>query len=94
MDTNRLARALWLDVRRVGACYVVTGGRCPHRVTIAADRSLCCDCPDFSYRGGTSCKHTIAVKLHQGDGPTLRALRALVPIPVRAARAPVLAGAA
>ena len=65
IDPYRLRRALDLKiVSREGTTYRVIGGLDPHTVN-ARSEHFRCDCPDMAK--GHTCKHILAVRLHQGD---------------------------
>ena len=81
IDSARLARALWLEVRPVGrGRYVVRGGQTDHVIDVDGEY-VRCDCFD-AQRNGDGCKHALRVRLHRGgDHDIVRALRLLVPLP-------------
>ncbi len=82
VDPVRLARAVWLDLRRLApGRFVVFGGRNEHLVELDG-LAAWCDCPDACYRGAV-CKHQLCALLHHGDGEILRSLRRLIPRPTR-----------
>lgn len=80
---DRLARGVHLDAERIDTeTWRVTGGHRPHTVTPAG-----CDCMDATLHGAKQpCKHLLAVRLRTGHAETLKALRAIVPVPSRKAR--------
>jgi predicted nucleic acid-binding Zn finger protein len=47
--------------------YLVTGGAEPHWVAPGQPDNRC-DCADYLLRGVVTCKHQLAVKLHQTGG--------------------------
>ncbi len=86
IDDARLARAVWLDCRRVAPDrYLVTGGRDDH-VVVIRDGRVICDCLDSQFTGD-NCKHSLVTRLHSGDPLVVKALRQLVPAPGRSVRA-------
>ena len=86
IDADRLARAVWLDVKAVApGRYLVSGGADSHVVVIDGG-FVRCDCID-SQRVGDACKHALACRLCGGDPIVVRALRTLVTRPTRAVRA-------
>lgn len=76
IDSDRLRRAVHLDVSRCGAGWLVIGGTLAHRV----DEDGVCDCRDQQVRGGR-CKHALAVALSNGDADVRLALREIVALP-------------
>ncbi len=65
IDPYRLRRALDLKIiSQEGTTYRVVGGLDPHTISLRSGISYC-DCPDFAK--GHTCKHLLAVRLHQGD---------------------------
>ncbi len=77
IDPTRLARAIWLDCRRLyPGRYLVYGGTADHVVEVDGGR-VTCHCPD-SERMGDACKHALALRLRAGDGEVIAALRELV----------------
>ena len=86
IDTERLRRAVWLDVKPVApGQFLVSGGTTSHLVAIDGG-FVRCNCED-SQRVGDACKHALACRLHGGDPTVVVALRMLVPTPHRAVRA-------
>ena len=79
IDSGRLQRAIWLDCQSVSGGYLVSGGAADHVVEID-DGFVHCDCIDAQIRGD-GCKHSLAVRLNQGDPDIVLALRVLVPLP-------------
>ena len=86
IDTERLHRAIYLDVRPVApGTYLVSGGTDSHTVVI--DGGLVrCSCID-SQRVGDQCKHALIARLYCGDPSVVVALRMLVARPMRSVRA-------
>ena len=82
IDARRLARAIYLDCRRMDSDrFLITGGSDNH--VVWADGGLVyCDCFDFQ-RHGDRCKHCLCVLLHNGDHDAVLALRQLVREPAR-----------
>ena len=78
IEPGRLARALWLDCRRVAFDRWLAGDR----VVLVDGGYLLCDCMDFTIHGDR-CKHCLCVLLHAGDPTVVLALRMLVPEPAR-----------
>lgn len=79
IELRRLARAIHLDVQRVGdGLYRVSGGEQEHLVDLRATQE--CDCEDRAYRGAV-CAHLLACMLAEGDRDCLRSLRYWVPRP-------------
>ena len=79
MDSDRLRRAVHLDVITTGRdTWVVSGGSAPHRVTLYGSRFVC-GCSDYSIRANV-CKHQLAVRLSRGDPSVLQGLRELLPL--------------
>ena len=86
IDPGRLRRAIYLDCQRVSPDrYLITGGSDGHIVVVEDGRVLC-DCIDV-IRAGDSCKHSLLVRLMEGDPAVVAALRQLVPGPSRVVRA-------
>ncbi len=79
IDSNRLRRALFLDVApHAEGRWTVTGGAEPHLVTRARTGSVRCDCLDALYRPQVRCKHNLAVALSRGERHVLTGLRELL----------------
>ena len=75
IDPERLARALWLRVERLGkGRFRVVGGHEPHTVALE-DGAFSCDCEDFVLRATTDCKHVLALRIRRGDPDVIAALR-------------------
>ena len=76
-DPYRLRRAVDLRVEQKGKDqWLVTGGLEPHKVKDSKSKDvpgLLCDCPDN--KKGNTCKHILAVQLHQGDENLTLALK-------------------
>ncbi len=86
IDTERLHRAVWLDVKPVApGRYLVTGGADSHVVVVDGGWVLC-DCLDSQFTGD-NCKHSLATRLHGGDPAVVKALRQLVVAPARSVMA-------
>ena len=86
VESGRLCRAVHLDARRISATtYLVRGGAEPHTVEVV-NGACHCDCVDFNVRGVGYCKHTLSVRLSEGDRDLIRALRRVVPRLTRRAR--------
>ena len=86
IDPERLARACWLDCQRVAPDrYLISGGRDDH-VVVVQDGRAWCDCVDSQWKGD-GCKHSLIVRLCEGDVEVVKALRQLVPAPARSVMA-------
>ena len=85
IELYRLARAIHLDVERVGlpGIYWVSGGERRHFVNVLKDE---CDCWDRS--AGNYCKHLLRAMLAEGDDAILKRLRWFVPMPRSRRRLP------
>ena len=85
IDSGRLQRAIWLSAKPIDVnAWRVRGGIADHMVEIVDGRCYC-DCPDAQVRGA-GCKHSLLVRLLNGDPEVVKALRQLVARPARRAR--------
>lgn len=85
IDAGRLARAVHLTAKPIDvSAYRVRGGSRDHMVQVDGGRCYC-DCMDAQVRGD-GCKHSLLVRLLNGDPEVVKALRQLVPQPAQRTR--------